>query len=314
LRKIFGGVKVDIAWRITKSFLFFLFIAVLLVLAVLFPRQPDIAVHGKAQTLDYGYEFSWEAYHHNIAMFVKDVTANKTLGVTRYNKPAEEELWPHLARSLKVIITAFLIILVFGVLKGIFDYYDRWNGWNIFGKGFTWLMQSIPDFFLIICLQWVIIFHFPFIKLFGHEHWFSFLVAGLLAALYPLLYVARITSSSLGSEKGKPYIQVARSKGLSKEKVLWKHMLRNCTYPIVSNLPAVMLYLLSNLLIVEWLLDYRGAAYRMFQALDVKSALSGSMRYINESGLIIGFGICFMLIVFITQIVSILIIKKLEPR
>ncbi|WP_404470105.1 ABC transporter permease subunit [Sutcliffiella horikoshii] len=301
-------------WKITKSFLFFLFIAVLLILAVLFPRQPDIDVQGRAQTLEYGYEFSWAAYHHNISLFLKDVKENNTLGMTRYNKPAEEELWPHLGRSLKVIVAACAITIIFGILKGIFDFYDRNNGWNIFGKGLTWLIQSIPDFFLILCLQWVIIFHLPFIKLFGHSHWFSFLIAGLLVALYPMLYVARITSATLGNEKGKPYIQVARSKGLSKEKVLWKHMLKNSLYPIMSNLPAVMLYLLSNLLIVEWFLDYRGAAYRMFQALDVKSSLSGSMRYVNESGLIIGFGLSFMVIVFAAQVLSIIFMKKLEPR
>ncbi|KMJ58227.1 hypothetical protein AB685_09960 [Bacillus sp. LL01] len=303
-----------ILWNITKSFLFFLLIAVLLILAVLFPRQPDIAVQGRAQTLEYGYEFSWGAYQHNISMFIIDVRENDTLGMTRYNKPAEEELWPHLSRSLKVIFTACAITVIFGVLKGIFDFFDRFNGWNVFGKGLTWLIQSIPDFFLIICLQWLIIFHFPFIKIFGHDHWFSFLIAGGLVALYPMLYVARITSATLGNEKGKPYIQVARSKGLSKERVLWKHMLRNSVYPIISNFPAVMLYLLSNLLIVEWLLDYRGAAYRMFQALDVKSSLSGSMRYVNESGLIIGFGLSFMVIVFLSQIISIILMKKMEAR
>ncbi|WP_169865058.1 ABC transporter permease subunit [Sutcliffiella halmapala] len=303
-----------ITWKIMKSILFFLLVSILLILAVLFPRSPDIAVQGRAMTLEYGYEFSWEAYKHNISMFLHDVKENKTLGFTRYNNPAEEEIWLHMARSLKVILAAFFITLTFGVLKGIYDFYDRWSGWNVFGKGMTWLLQSIPDFFLIICLQWLIIFYLPFIRIFGHDHWYSFILPAFLVSMYPMLYIARITSASLGSEKGKPYIQVARSKGLSKEKVLWKHMLRNSLYPIFSNLTAMMLYLLSNLLIVEYLLDYRGAAYRMFQAFDVSKAISGGMNLINESGLIIGFGLCFMIIVFISQIITLLVIKKVEPR
>ncbi len=265
-------------------------------------------------TVEYGYEFSWNAYKHNISMFIHDVRENGTLGFTRYDNPAEEEILLHMKRSLKVIVTAFIITLIFGILKGIYDFYDRWNGWNIFGKGMTWLLQSIPDFFLIICLQWLIIFYLPFIRIFGHDHWYSFLLPAFLVSLYPMLYIARITSTALGSEKGKPYIQVARSKGLSGKKVLWKHMLRNSLYPILSNLTAVMLYLLSNLLIVEYLLDYRGAAFRMFQAFDVSKAISGNNRFIDESGLIIGFGLSFMIIVLISQVITLFIMKKVEPR
>lgn len=304
----------QITWNIMKSFLFFLFVAILLILAVLFPRSPDIGVSGSAMTLEYGYEFSWEAYRHNISLFLDDVSDRGTLGFTRYNNPAEEEIGLHMARSLKVIITAFMVTMIFGVLKGIYDFYDRWGGWNIFGKGLTWIVQSIPDFFLLICLQWLIIFYLPSIRIFGHDHWYSFLLPSFLVSLYPMMYVARITSAALSNEKGKPYIQVARSKGLTGKKVLWKHMLRNSLYPIFSNLPAMMLYLLSNLLIVEYLLDYRGAAFRMFQAFDVSRALSGSMKFINESGLIIGFGLSFMMIVFISQLISLFVLKLVEPK
>ncbi|MCA1319287.1 ABC transporter permease [Bacillus tianshenii] len=304
----------QITWNITKSLLFFLLIGILLTLAVLFPRSPEIGVSGKAMTLEYGYEFSWKAYNHNISTFLEDITDRGTLGFTRYNNPAEEEIILHMARSLKVIFTAIMITMIFGVLKGIYDFYDRWGGWNIFGKGLTWIVQSIPDFFLLICLQWLIIFYLPSIRIFGHDHWYSFLLPAFLVSLYPMMYVARITSASLSNEKGKPYIQVARSKGLTSKKVLWKHMLRNSFYPILSNLPAMMLYLLSNLLIVEYLLDYRGAAYRMFQAFDVNKALSGSMNFINESGLIIGFGLSFMTIVFISQLISLFMLKLVEPK
>ncbi|WP_417897168.1 hypothetical protein ABN702_12430 [Bacillus haimaensis] len=52
----------------------------------------------------------------------------------------------------------------------------------------------------------------------------------------------------------------------------------------------------------------------MFQAFDVSKALSGSMRFINESGLIIGFGLSFMMIVFITQLISLFVLKLVEPK
>ena len=304
----------SLLWNISKSFLFFCLVALLLVLAVLIPRTPDIAVQGRAMTVDYSYEFSMEAYKHNISMFIKNITKNNTLGTTRYNKPAEEELVLHFARSLKVIITGFAITLLFGILKGIYDFYDRGRRFKPFGKGFTWIVQSIPDFFLILFLQYIIIFYLPIIKVLGHEHDYSFVLPAVLVSLYPMMFVARITSTSLANEEGKAYIQVARSKGLSKSRVLLNHMFRNSIIPIFSNLPSMMMYLLSNLLIVEFLLDYRGAAYRLFYAFDVKQSLYNGMNYIDESGLIIGIGLCFMIIVLCSQIISQIVIKKAEPK
>ncbi|WP_096154968.1 ABC transporter permease subunit [Bacillus sp. FJAT-45066] len=304
----------NLLWSISKSFLFFCLVALLLVLAVLIPRTPDIAVQGRAMTVDYTYEFSVQAYKHNISMFIKSVTEDKTLGTTRYNKNAEEEIVLHFSRSLKVIVAGFTLTLLFGILKGIYDFYDKGRRFKPFGKGFTWVIQSIPDFFLILFLQYIIIFYLPIIRVLGHEHDYSFVLPAILVSLYPMMFVARITSTSLANEEGKAYIQVARSKGLSKSRVLLKHMFRNSIIPIFSNLPSMMMYLLSNLLIVEFLLDYRGAAYRLFYAFDVKTSLSGGLNYIDESGLIIGIGLCFMAIVLCSQIISQIVIKKAEPR
>ncbi|MGY3718372.1 ABC transporter permease subunit [Sutcliffiella cohnii] len=303
-----------LVWSIGKSVLFFLVVALLLTLAILFPRSPEVTDVGRAMTVQYDYQFSWQAYQYNIKTFFTNLFEHKTLGSTRYNTTAEEELVSYFSRSLIVIVTGFILTFLFGLLKGIYDYYDPKRKFSPFGRGFTWLIQSIPDFFFILILQYVFIFHIPLVRMLGTDNWYSFILPALLVSLYPMMYVARITSTALANEEGKAYIQVARSKGLTETQVLKNHMFRNSVVPIFTNLPSTMMYLLSNLLIVEFLLDYRGAAYRLFYAFDVKSSLRSGMVYIDESGLIIGIGICFMLIVLIAQICSQIIIRIVEPK
>ncbi|WP_169891191.1 hypothetical protein [Litchfieldia alkalitelluris] len=55
----------------------------------------------------------------------------------------------------------------------------------------------------------------PF-SILGDWKWYKFIAPGILVAITPTFYVARITSVSLLSQAKEPFIQVAESKGLTK--------------------------------------------------------------------------------------------------
>ncbi|UOK57667.1 hypothetical protein MGI18_25405 [Bacillus sp. OVS6] len=76
----------------------------------------------------------------------------------------------------------------------------------------------------------------------------------------------------------------------------------------------MMIYLLSNLLLVEYLLDYKGAAYRLYEAFNVTPVLSVGLNTAIEQNVIIVFGTCFMILVLIVQITSGLIKRMIDPR
>jgi peptide/nickel transport system permease protein len=50
---------------------------------------------------------------------------------------------------------------------------------------------------------------------------------------------------------GEPYIKVARSKGLSERKVVWKHALRVAANPFLSSIGGILAAILSGEIIVS---------------------------------------------------------------
>ncbi|MGP4078533.1 ABC transporter permease subunit [Pseudalkalibacillus sp. R45] len=176
------------------------------------------------------------------------------------------------------------------------------------------MLLSIPDFFLIICLQWLVIFYIPWIDFFGYEQWYSFILPSILVSIYPMMYIARITSVAISNQEFEPYIQVARAKGFTRKIVLYKHTLKNCWDTILSHFSSVMLYILSNLLIVEYLLDYKGAAYRLFKAFHYTNSISVGYQADFEAELIIGLSVCFMLVVLFSQWISKITKYYVDPR
>ncbi len=301
-----------LARNLLKALLMYSVVMILIVLIVFFPRKLDVMlVDGVMQ---FGYSFSWGQYYENLKQFTTYVIENKSLGVVNGWLTVEETLKVFLPQSLKVIIAAFFISIFVGLYKGIFDYKQSSRRTNFLGNGTTFIIQAIPDFFLIILMILTIITFFPFIPIFSQGEWYSFIIPAIIVSIYPTLYIARITSTQVSNEEGMQYIQVAKSKGLTNRMVLYRHMLRNCYGTILSHCSTVMLLIISNLLMVEYLLGYKGAAYRLFEALSHSTVITVGQRHNFEGELIIGICFCFLVLVLISRIISELASNYLDPR
>ncbi|MCR8846352.1 ABC transporter permease subunit [Paenibacillus sp. SC116] len=275
---------------------------ILLVLVVLFPRDLDISVAG--HEIHAEYHFTWEKYAANIKTFFHGLFYEQTLGPTRFEgEMAETAVARTFMNSLAVIVTSFVLSMGLGILKGIFDYQssDRKTKW--LGGMTTWLFQSIPDFLLILLYQWIILTYFPSIRIFAQEGWEAWVLPTVLLSIYPTFYIARITSASIAAQEGLLYITVAQAKGLSRTRIMYKHVLKNCMSTILSHLSSLFVYMLSNLLIIEYFSNFPGAADRLFFAIDYDTQFGAGANY--EPGVIIGISFCFMILLVVAQLVSI---------
>jgi oligopeptide transport system permease protein len=290
-------------WDNIKFWLKILFVILIL---VTYPRS----IGGpNSHNLTATYGFQSFGFLENIAQMISSVWNEHTLGTTRYSKTVEEELLMVVPRSLKIMIPAFILSMLFGVLKGVYDYLSQYKKRGIFGHTLTWIIQAIPDFFIILLIQYGVILlmrnGFPKVDIYGHEHWYNLILPILFLSLYPTAYIARVTSSTLAEQEGNEYLLVARSKGMSHLLVTFKHALMNCWATILSHATSIMFYILSNLFIVEYLLFYKGAAYRMYEALG-GPRVEGAIYFGGgiEGPLVVGFILVFLLIILITQILS----------
>jgi peptide/nickel transport system permease protein len=66
-----------------------------------------------------------------------------------------------------------------------------------------------------------------------------------------LPFLVRYARSAMLENLGQEYVLVARSKGLSGSRVMWRHVLRNSLIPVVTVLGLLIPVLLSGSVIVE---------------------------------------------------------------
>ena len=131
----------------------------------------------------------------------------------------------------------------------------------------------------------------------------NFTLPVLTMALYGMGYIARMTRASMAEVMTAQYIRTARLKGLTFRSVVMKHALRNA---LIAPFTVIMLqfpWLLTGVVIVESLFNYKGFGWTLVQAASN-----------NDIELLLSCSIVAVIVVLLTQLISDIGYAFLNPR
>lgn len=173
---------------------------------------------------------------------------------------------------MRLLSSAIVLAQFLGTLKGVFDS-NKGRKRNSTFKLFTTVVGlSIPVIFLVPLSQFIVIwlkrnygFNIPTV---GHETLRHMILPTIVLSILPTMYIARITAVAMDRAYEDEYVRTAISKGSSKLRVMWIHVFRNVVTEIAGSLPSVLAIFFSDLVLVEYLYDYRGLTYMMVDYYD----------------------------------------------
>ena len=256
-------------WKIARNTIIFLTVIILFILILLLPKEREIEALGGIRFVA-DYPFTFELYKENISTFINYFQEEKGFGTTTAGMPLTEFMQRFLIRSLKIIAPAFVLAMMFGTALGVLLFYFKNKKRGRIFSFFTWVFASIPDFFLFITLQYILILlmqnGFPKFNLFNDDDWYSFIIPCLSLTLFPLFHMVKVTAVAMENEMGEEYIRTAESKGMTRRRVIG-HIFWNAWSTIVNQSQMVMLYILSSLSIIEKLSNYNGAGYQLLESI-----------------------------------------------
>ena len=98
-------------------------------------------------------------------------------------------------------------------------------------------------------------------------HWFpigkwgslrDLVLPGLALSLAPMAYIARLTRVAMIDTLSSDYVRTARAKGLARDRVIWKHALKNACLPVLSFLGPAAAATLTGSFVVEKVFNIPG--------------------------------------------------------
>ena len=96
----------------------------------------------------------------------------------------------------------------------------------------------------------------------------SLILPALTATFVLLAYISRLTRAGVIEELKQNYVRTAFLKGLSRRKVLYKHVLRNALLPTITVIAISFGWLMSGLVVIENVFNYPGLGRLMVFAIS----------------------------------------------
>ncbi len=254
------------AYRIARKLLLVTVPAAILLILITISQLPRdlnlVSVNGGWDT-----NFSGYLTMKNTVLYIRSIFT-EGFGTTIGGGDVVEIIGKAFRNSFSLLLTATALALPLGVFKGLFDAWSSRRESEL--RSFSSvLLLSVPD------ILWILM-TFSFMIMAGNSSWMASLlpVSGLrgwwlpLATLtiMPAIYISRIAFVGFRHELNKPYITALKAKGASKARIFFNHLLNPVWERSLSAMQGLIAILISNLIVVEYLFDYKGLANYILQA------------------------------------------------
>ena len=117
---------------------------------------------------------------------------------------------------------------------------------------------AIPNFFLGPLLIMLFSIKLGWLPVSGSEGFKHIILPMLTLGTSMSAFLTRIIKTALGTELKKPYVVLARAKGLTEFQILRIHLLKNAMVPIITTLGLQLGLLLTGAIITETIFSWQG--------------------------------------------------------
>ena len=173
-------------------------------------------------------------------------------------QPVRELIWQRLPNTLQLGFAAMAISIIIGLPIGIYAAVNRGTKWDGVARLFAVLGQSMPSFWLGVLLILIFAVVLGVLPPGGKESPESIILPAVSMGYLTTAAIMRLTRSSMLDVLNAEYIKLARIKGLSETKVIWKHALKNSLIPVITFSVVLFTLFLGAAVVTETVFAWPG--------------------------------------------------------
>lgn len=242
-------------------------------------------------------------------VFVKQVLTMDFGTSWATQQPVSEIINSRIGPSMMLLLTWQFTSLVFSLFFAACVAY--YNG-SVLDRAFTIIStvaMSISILVYIIAGQYFLAYKMQWFPVFGwgDNAWQNFLIyiplpllIGLSVSIAP---ETRFYRTCFVEELNHDYVRTARAKGLSEQKVVLKHVMRNALIPIVTSVMSSIPYMITGTLLIERFFGIPGLGNEILKAVNA-----------SDFPVIKAITIYLVIAIMVFNLLADLIYKLVDPR
>ena len=148
-------------------------------------------------------------------------------------------------------IRALCFAVSFGLVFGIISALNRGTKIDLFFVIIAVIGTSVPDFIMGAILQHFFAIKWGLLPIAQYKGFSYTILPAVGLGFYTMASVSRIMRASMLEVVQQDYIKTARSQGISKFRITWKHQIRNAIMPVVTIMGPTVAAVLTGTFVIE---------------------------------------------------------------
>lgn len=227
------------------------------------------------------------------------------------NDPVKDTVESSLPVSLQLMIYSQILALLVAVPLGVVTAYRAGTRFDRAANTTAFALLSLPNFVLGLLLAYYVGVFLGWLPPTGYTHPSEGLVDHFRSMILPTITLAaaqigvymRLLRSDMVQTLQEDFIQMARSKGISDRRVLWRHALRPSSLTLLTVGGLNVGTLIGGALVIEVLFNLPGMGQQIFTAISQR-------QYVALQSFVAILAILFVLVNFAVD----LLYTVIDPR
>ncbi|MCV7434201.1 ABC transporter permease [Mycolicibacterium bacteremicum] len=176
-------------------------------------------------------------------------------------QPVSELLAHALPSTLALAGVAFVLAAALGLVIALAAVFAPWPPVREAARSLPPAFLSLPVFVTGLIVLQLFSFNLGWVSAVRDEGLRSTLLAAVPLALPVAAPIAQVLIQGLSNAAGQPYVEVLRAKGLSENRIIFGHLLKNGSIPTVTIVAITVGELLAGSVITETIFNRTGIGY-----------------------------------------------------
>lgn len=209
--------------------------------------------------------------------------------------------------TLKITMLSLGLMLLIGVPLGVISALRQYSVLDTVASFLGMIGVSMPNFWLGLQLIMLFSLKLGWLPVSGADSYKHLILPTIAAGIAGAARIMRTTRSSILEVYRQDYIKTAEAKGQKRSIVIWRHMMKNASMPIVTVVGSTMCGALANSTVIETIFSIPGMCKLLIDSIVARD-------YIVVMGVVLVLAAVCCIVNLITDIIFILIDPRIKSK
>lgn len=170
--------------------------------------------------------------------------------------------------TLRLNVMAFTIALLIALPVGVLAATKRNSFLDYFSTLGSTVGVAVPNYWIGVMVIVLFSVKFGWLPAYGADSWRSYILPVFVLSIEEMAATMRLMRGTTIEVLGQDYVKTAQAKGLARNVILYRHVVRNAMLPVITLLGYRIAFILSGTIVIETVFAWPGLGQLFFDAIS----------------------------------------------